>query len=135
MAVAACRPILASPMPGRARVSCASSMARTRSTSERSPGWNCGSERWSRAVHRSRRALRALLTMTEYFDAIYNPRHGEEPRGAGRLEPRRLKMQPWEAAELIDERADERLDTARLEPYLRRHLAKELAGADGPLTV
>jgi aminoglycoside phosphotransferase (APT) family kinase protein len=86
-------------------------------------------------VRRSRRALRALLTMTEYFDAIYNPRHGEEPRGAGRLEPRRLKMQPLEAAELIDERADERLDTARLEPYLRRHLAKELAGADGPLTV
>jgi aminoglycoside phosphotransferase (APT) family kinase protein len=36
-----------------------------------------------------------------------------------------------EAAELIDERPDERLDTARLEPYLREHLE----GAEGPLTV
>src|SRR5437764_3015110 len=36
-----------------------------------------------------------------------------------------------EAAELIDERPDERLDTARLEPYLRAHLE----GAEGPLTV
>jgi len=36
-----------------------------------------------------------------------------------------------EAAELIAERPDERLDTARLEPYLRAHLA----GAEGPLTV
>src|SRR5690348_14753678 len=36
-----------------------------------------------------------------------------------------------EAAELIDERPDERLDTARLEPYLRQHLA----GAEGPLSV
>src|ERR1044071_5278296 len=36
-----------------------------------------------------------------------------------------------EAAELIDERPDERLDTARLEPYLREHLE----GADGPLSI
>src|SRR4051794_27856138 len=36
-----------------------------------------------------------------------------------------------EAAELIDERPDERLDTARLEPYLRAHLP----GAVGPLSV
>jgi aminoglycoside phosphotransferase (APT) family kinase protein len=36
-----------------------------------------------------------------------------------------------EAAELIDERPDERLDTARLEPYLRAHLE----GAEGPLSV
>src|SRR5919202_480348 len=36
-----------------------------------------------------------------------------------------------EAAELIDERPDERLDTARLEPYLR----ERLPGADGPLSV
>ncbi len=36
-----------------------------------------------------------------------------------------------EAAELIDERPDERLDTGRLEPYLRAHLE----GAAGPLTV
>jgi aminoglycoside phosphotransferase (APT) family kinase protein len=36
-----------------------------------------------------------------------------------------------EAAELIDQRADERLETARLEPYLRAHLE----GADGPLAV
>jgi aminoglycoside phosphotransferase (APT) family kinase protein len=36
-----------------------------------------------------------------------------------------------EAAELIDERPDERLDAARLEPYLRAHLQ----GADGPLSV
>jgi aminoglycoside phosphotransferase (APT) family kinase protein len=36
-----------------------------------------------------------------------------------------------EAAELIDERPDERLDTARLEPYLRGHLP----AADGPLRV
>src|SRR3954449_12213724 len=41
-------------------------------------------------------------------------------------------MQPdLEAAELIDERPDERLDTARLEPYLRAHLP----GAEGPLSV
>ena len=36
-----------------------------------------------------------------------------------------------EAAELIDERADERLDTGRLEPYLREHLE----GAEGALSV
>jgi aminoglycoside phosphotransferase (APT) family kinase protein len=36
-----------------------------------------------------------------------------------------------EAAELIEPRPDERLDTARLEPYLRA----QLPGADGPLTV
>jgi aminoglycoside phosphotransferase (APT) family kinase protein len=36
-----------------------------------------------------------------------------------------------EAAELIDERPDERLDTARLEPYLREHLD----GAEGPVSV
>jgi aminoglycoside phosphotransferase (APT) family kinase protein len=36
-----------------------------------------------------------------------------------------------EAAELIDERPDERLDTARLEPYLRAHLP----GAEAPLSV
>src|SRR5260221_2320599 len=36
-----------------------------------------------------------------------------------------------EAAELIDERPDERLDTSRLEPYLRAHLE----GAEGPLQV
>jgi aminoglycoside phosphotransferase (APT) family kinase protein len=35
------------------------------------------------------------------------------------------------AAELIDERPDERLDTARLEPYLRAHLP----GAEGALSV
>jgi aminoglycoside phosphotransferase (APT) family kinase protein len=35
------------------------------------------------------------------------------------------------AAELIDERPDERLDTARLEPYLRHHLP----GAEDPLSV
>jgi aminoglycoside phosphotransferase (APT) family kinase protein len=35
------------------------------------------------------------------------------------------------AAELIAERPDERLDTTRLEPYLR----ERLPGADGPLTV
>ncbi|MBV9153739.1 MAG: phosphotransferase family protein [Alphaproteobacteria bacterium] len=40
-------------------------------------------------------------------------------------------MPALEAAELIDERPDERLDTARLEPYLRAHLP----GAEGPLTV
>src|SRR6478735_1101445 len=34
-------------------------------------------------------------------------------------------------AELIDERPDERLDTARREPYLREHLE----GADGPLSI
>jgi aminoglycoside phosphotransferase (APT) family kinase protein len=36
-----------------------------------------------------------------------------------------------EAAELIDERPDERLDTGRLEPYLRANLE----GAEGPLTI
>jgi aminoglycoside phosphotransferase (APT) family kinase protein len=41
-------------------------------------------------------------------------------------------MQPsLEAAELIDERPDERLDTARLELYLRAHLES----AEGPLSV
>src|SRR5256884_8867926 len=41
-------------------------------------------------------------------------------------------MQPsLEAAELIDERPDERLDTSGLEPYLRAHLE----GAEGPLAV
>jgi aminoglycoside phosphotransferase (APT) family kinase protein len=40
-----------------------------------------------------------------------------------------------EAAELIDERPDERLDTARLEPYLRARLASELEGAEGRLSV
>ncbi len=40
-------------------------------------------------------------------------------------------MDALEAAELIDERPDERLDTARLEPYLRTHLP----GAKGPLSV
>src|SRR5258708_14489286 len=41
-------------------------------------------------------------------------------------------MQPnLEAGELIDERPDEHLDTARLEPYLRAHLE----GAEGPLSV
>jgi len=40
-----------------------------------------------------------------------------------------------EAAELIDERPDERLDTTRLEPYLRQHLGKELEGPEGSLSV
>src|SRR5437016_13327266 len=41
-------------------------------------------------------------------------------------------MQPsLEAAELIDQRPDERLDAGRLEPYLRAHLA----GAEGLLAV
>ena len=40
-----------------------------------------------------------------------------------------------EAAELIDERADEHLDTTRLEPYLRAHLARQLDGAAERLRV
>src|SRR5436305_10397385 len=36
-----------------------------------------------------------------------------------------------EAAELIEQRPDERLDTARLEPYLRAHLE----GAEGPFSL
>jgi aminoglycoside phosphotransferase (APT) family kinase protein len=40
-------------------------------------------------------------------------------------------MDGLEAAELIDERPDERLDTARLERYLRAHLP----GAEGPLSI
>ena len=40
-------------------------------------------------------------------------------------------QQPLEAAELIDERPDEHLDTTRLEPYLRACLP----GAEGPLAV
>ena len=40
-------------------------------------------------------------------------------------------QQSLAAAELIDERPDERLDTARLLPYLRTHLP----GADGELSV
>jgi aminoglycoside phosphotransferase (APT) family kinase protein len=42
-----------------------------------------------------------------------------------------MEMQPLEAAELIDERPDERLEAARLEAWLRAHLP----GADGPLSV
>jgi aminoglycoside phosphotransferase (APT) family kinase protein len=40
-------------------------------------------------------------------------------------------MDALEAAELIDERPDERLDATRLEPYLRTHLP----GAEGPMSV
>jgi aminoglycoside phosphotransferase (APT) family kinase protein len=42
-----------------------------------------------------------------------------------------LMQSALEAAELIGERPDERLDTARLAPYLRAHLP----GAEGPLAV
>src|SRR5580692_965154 len=42
-----------------------------------------------------------------------------------------LQLTTLESAELIAERADERLDTARLEPYLRTHLE----GAEGRLAV
>src|SRR5260370_36047935 len=47
-----------------------------------------------------------------------------------------MQMQPGdvvnlEAAELIDQRPDEHLDTARREPYLR----ERLEGAEGPLVV
>ena len=69
--------------------------------------------------------------MTDSFDAIHNVRHGEERRRAPRLEPHEALMQPLEAAELIDERTDERLDATRLEPYLRAHLT----GVEGPLSV
>ena len=58
--------------------------------------------------------------------------HAEERREAPRLEAREMVMQPsLQAAELIDQRPDERLDTGRLEPYLREHLP----GAEGPLSV
>src|SRR5438067_12905129 len=40
-------------------------------------------------------------------------------------------MDALEAAELIDERRDERLDTGRIKPYLRAHLQ----GAEGPLSL
>jgi aminoglycoside phosphotransferase (APT) family kinase protein len=42
-----------------------------------------------------------------------------------------MSVASLEAAELIDERPDERLDTSRLEPYLRARLP----GAEGPLSV
>jgi aminoglycoside phosphotransferase (APT) family kinase protein len=42
-----------------------------------------------------------------------------------------MQPKPLEAAELIAERADERLDTTRLEPYLR----EQLPGAEGALSV
>src|SRR5215218_2000564 len=42
-----------------------------------------------------------------------------------------LSSPSLEAAELIDERPDERVDTSRLDPYLRARLP----GADGPLSV
>ena len=46
-----------------------------------------------------------------------------------RLEGRGMLMQPsLEAAELIDERPDERLDTSRLEPYLRARLERTEKG-------
>src|SRR5205814_9621437 len=75
-----------------------------------------------------------------YFNATNNVPHPEQRHGeaGARVEGRRLLMQLQsgvanflEAAELIDERRDERLDTARLEPYLREHLE----GAEGPLSV
>ena len=48
---------------------------------------------------------------------------------------RGFAVKSLEAAELIEERPDERLDTTRLELYLRQHLGKELEGAEGSLTV
>ena len=42
-----------------------------------------------------------------------------------------MAAQSLEAAELIDQRPDERLETRRLEPYLR----ERLGGVDGPLSV
>src|SRR3954451_23209073 len=53
--------------------------------------------------------------------------------GAARVatDPEPLMQSSLEAAELIEERPDERLDTARLDPYLRAHLP----GAEGPLGV
>jgi aminoglycoside phosphotransferase (APT) family kinase protein len=47
------------------------------------------------------------------------------------MQPESALAPSLEAAELIDQRRDERLDTARLEPYLRAHLP----GAEGPLAV
>lgn len=51
---------------------------------------------------------------------------GEQPHPTTPSTPSAL-----EAAELIDQRPDERLDTTRLDPYLRHHLP----GAEGKLTV
>src|SRR3954469_8759081 len=53
--------------------------------------------------------------------------------GAARVatDPEPLMQSSLEAAELIEERPDERLDTSRLEPYLRAHLP----GAEGALSV
>ena len=56
-------------------------------------------------------------------------RPGRGPQ-AGDCADRAAEMS-LEAAELIDQRPDERLDTSRLEPYLRAHLP----GAEGPLSV
>ncbi len=47
------------------------------------------------------------------------------------MQPKSGPVASLEAAELIDERPDEQLDTTRLEPYLREHLE----GAEGPLSV
>jgi aminoglycoside phosphotransferase (APT) family kinase protein len=60
------------------------------------------------------------------------PSSWDERCAAPRREAREaLMQQSLEAAELIDERPDEHLDTARLEAYLRAHLD----GADGTLSV
>src|SRR5438067_11036957 len=123
MAAAAYRPISASPMPGPARASCASSMAPTRSTNAPSPGWNCGSE-WDWIARRA--SFETPPTPAPQDDEIqFMPsktdvilRSGRSPRPEGRRAPTQPKL---EAAELIHERPDDRPETARLEPhYLAR---------------
>src|ERR1700753_1386063 len=53
------------------------------------------------------------------------------PEGASKDVMAAMQPKTLEGAELIAERADERLDTARLEPYLR----ERLPGAEGRLSV
>src|SRR5206468_11870218 len=59
------------------------------------------------------------------------PRRGPQARDRSGGAEEVISGAALEAAELIDERPDEHLDTSRLEPYLRANLD----GGEGPLTV
>src|SRR5205814_2883240 len=59
------------------------------------------------------------------------PRRGAQTRDRAGGAQEVTSPAALEAAELIEQRPDERLDTTRLEPYLRAHLE----GAKGPLSV
>src|SRR5262249_13183421 len=82
-----------------------------------------------------RRRRRSRFRPRLCLGALAGHAHRRRPRrgaqAGDRADRAAERMNALEAAELIDERPDERLDTARLEPWLRAHLP----GADGPLSV